>query len=306
VGKVIGLAFLELVKISDNVYSLRRRLLIIATLLLVLFLGITAIGLNNVFKKSVLNNAQDALQNQILLLIANVDVIDGQIIPPSLLAEPRLSQTDSNLFAQIIDQNNIVIWQSPSLLGEQLPLIGSSLGEFSFVEKVNWQAPIYSTSLGLEWETEAGDVPFVVQVSEHSAGYTNRLARYQKTFGIWLIVLGTALLILLLILFSWALKPLKKVSRQVAEIEQGERQRFDEDYPLEVSRLTQNLNQLLSFDEQRINQQKEVLGNLAHSLKTPIAVMKGLRFSDVNKVEANTQLGVMQNIIDYQLQSASK
>jgi len=142
-------------------------------------------------------------------------------------------------------------------------------------------------------------------VAEYSTVYTKRLARYQRTFGLWLSVLGAVLLILLLILFSWALKPLKKVSQQVNEIEQGQRQRFDEDYPLEVSRLTQNLNQLLAFDEQRINQQKEVLGNLAHSLKTPIAVMKGLNYSDVNKVEADTQLGVMQNIIDYQLQSAS-
>ena len=287
------------------VYSLRRRLLFFATLLLVLFLGITAIGLNKAFKKSVLSNAEDALQNQILLLIANVDVIDGSMVASDVLSEPRLTQTDSNLFAQIIGQDNKVIWRSPSLLDQQLPLLERALGEFQFFEKSDWHTPIYSTTLGLEWETEQGDIPFTIQVAEYSTVYTKRLARYQRTFGLWLSILGAVLLILLLILLGWALKPLKKVSKQVNEIEQGQRQRFDEDYPLEVSRLTQNLNQLLAFDEQRINQQKEVLGNLAHSLKTPIAVMKGLNYSDVNKVEADTQLGVMQNIIDYQLQSAS-
>jgi len=117
--------------------------------------------------------------------------------------------------------------------------------------------------------------------------------------------MGSSLLALLLLLLSWALRPLGRVTHQVAEIEQGLRQRFDEDYPSEVGRLTQNLNQLLSVEEQRINRQKEVLGNLAHSLKTPIAVLRGIEYGDVNKEEVATQLGSIQNIIDYQLQSAS-
>jgi len=240
------------------VYSLRRRLLIFAALLLVLFLGLTAVGLNNAFKKSVLSNAQDSLQNQVLLLVANIDVIDGELIAPQVLSEPRLSQTDSNLCAQIVDKDNNVLWRSPSLLGERLPLldVNHSLGEFRFFEQKGLPHPMYSVTFALEWETEEGDIPLIIQVSEHSDAYTARLARFQKTFGVWLAVLGVVLLVLLLILLGWVLRPLNKVALQVNEIEQGQRQRFDEDYPLEVSRLTQNLNQLLNFDEQRINQQQ--------------------------------------------------
>ena len=47
--------------------------------------------LNQSFEKSVLSNAEDALRNQILLLIANIDVIDDKIVAPPLLPEPRLS-----------------------------------------------------------------------------------------------------------------------------------------------------------------------------------------------------------------------
>ena len=266
-----------------------------------------ALALNNAFKKSVLSNAEDGLRNEVLLLISNIDVIDGEVQAPVIFSDPRLSQTDSNLFAQIVDANHNIVWRSPSLLDQQLPVMKDALGEFLFYEKVPWQGQpqIYSITLGLEWETEQGDIPFTVQVSEHSAAYLKRLARFQRTFGLGLLILGALLLVLLLSLLGWALKPLNKVAKQVSEIEAGQRQRFDEDYPREVSRLTQNLNQLLSFEEQRINRQKEVLGNLAHSLKTPIAVMKGFNFSDENKVEANTQLDTMQNIIEYQLQSAS-
>lgn len=293
-------------------YSLRRRLLISAALLLLFFLSAMALGLNNAFKQSVLSNAEDSLRNEILLLISNIDVIEGKVVAPDVLSEPRLSQMDSNLFAQIVGDNQQIIWRSPSLLDQGLPLLGPRLGEFVFYDSVDWQdqPAIYSMTLGVEWETEQGDIPFTVQVSEHALAYTKRLARYQQTFGLWLVILGIVLLALLLLLLNWALKPLSRVALQVNEIEAGQRQRFDEDYPQEVNRLTVNLNQLLQFDEQRINRQKEVLGNLAHSLKTPIAVLKGLDWRNnqedsSNQKEANEQLATMQNIIDYQLQSAS-
>lgn len=266
-----------------------------------------SVGLSRAFEKSVLSNAEDALRNQVLLLIANIDVVDNKIVVPPFLPEARLSQPDSSLFAQIQTKQQGVVWRSRSLLENQLPMLDNQLGNFEFYETVDWpdKPQIYSTTLGVEWETEEGDFPFIVQVAEHSEAYQKRLARYKRQVGIWMLVLGGSLLLLLLTLLGWALKPLNRVTRQVGEIEEGKRQRFDEDYPLEVSRLTQNLNQLLNFEEQRIGRQKEVLGNLAHSLKTPIAVLTGLKYSDKNESEARVQLSAMQNIIDYQLQSAS-
>jgi two-component system sensor histidine kinase PhoQ len=265
------------------------------------------VALNRAFERSVLSNAEDNLRNQILLLIANIEVVGGKVEVPDLLPEPRLGQIDSSLFAQVTVEGQGIVWRSASLLDSKMPILANSLGQFTFHQQFQWpqQAASYGTSLGVEWETEDGDFPFTVQIAEHSAFYTKRLTRYQRQVGLWLLVFGSALIALLLALLSWALKPLHRVTQQVGEIEEGNRQRFDEDYPLEVSRLTQNLNQLLNFDEQRITRQKEVLGNLAHSLKTPIAVLSGLRYSAETDVEAKRQLAVMQTIIDYQLQSAS-
>lgn len=272
-------------------------------------------ALNRAFESSVLSNAEDALRNQVLLLIANIDVVDGEVIVPSALPEPRLSQTDSNLYAQISivdNQNNSlpagkIVWRSRSLLDKELPSLASELGKFGFYQSPKWSGAtkIYATTLGVEWETDDRDFPFTVTIAEHSRSYTKRLRRYQRQVGLSLLVLGGALITLLLALLGWALKPLYRVTTQVGEIEEGERQRFDEDYPLEVSRLTQNLNQLLNVEEKRIDRQKEVLGNLAHSLKTPIAVLSGLNYPDEIDADAKQQLESMQTIIDYQLQSAS-
>jgi len=279
-------------------YSLRRRLLLTATVLLLLFLGGMTYALNRAFEDSVLSNAEDNLRNQILLLIANIDIIDDELVVPSALPEPRFGQLDSSLFAQISTvSSNIVssdsvrlesgsaslngmsiLWKSPSLLDLSLPDLSAGIGEFSFNRTVSWpdRPSSYATSLTLEWETESGTIPLTVVVLEHSSNYTKRLRRYQRQVGLGLLLLGGLLIALLLALLGWALNPLRRVTQQVGQIEAGDRQRFDEDYPIEVSRLTQNLNQLLAFDEQRVTRQREVLGNLAHSLKTPIAVLKGL------------------------------
>lgn len=295
------------VPLNFSRYSLRQRLLISASLLLLVFLGAMGIALNNAFEKSVLSNAEDGLKNQVLLLMANIDVEEGGIVAPTVLSEPRLSQTDSDLFAQISTPSQGLVWRSKSLLEAKLPQMIGDLGEFKFFEKPTWapQTPIYAVSFAAEWETDQGDIPLTIQVAESTVAYAARLAGYQKQIIVWLLGMGIALLTLLLLLLSWALQPLVRVTTQVGEIERGTRQHFDEDYPIEVNRLTQNLNQLLISEQQRIARQKDVLGNLAHSLKTPIAILSGLNYSALNRVEAERQLSAMQNIIDYQLQGAA-
>lgn len=264
-------------------------------------------GLNRAFEHSVLNAAKDALRNQVLLLISGLDVVDGEVEMPAVPAEPRLTQVDSSLFAQVLAADGRVIWRSTSLLDRTLPFQNSEQGQFLFMPDKDWQDNdmIYSMTLGVEWETQGQTIPLVVQVAEFATVYQKRLNRYQRQMSIWLIVLGGVLIVLLLSVLGWVLMPLEKVAQQVGQIEGGDRRRFDEDYPEEVSRLTQNLNQLLNSEEKRISRQKEVLGNLAHSLKTPLAVLKGLKFIGEAKQEADLQLDLMQDIIDYQLQSAT-
>ncbi|MBX2847629.1 MAG: hypothetical protein KTR16_04865 [Acidiferrobacterales bacterium] len=287
--------------------SLRRRLLVSAALLLLVFLGIMGLGLNSAFKESVLSNAEDALRNQIVLLLSNVDVVENRLMVANELLEARLLQADSDLFAQISSDANGILWTSESSLGLEMPVLLGSLGEFRFYPQFQWpdRPKMYAMSLNVEWETEQGDLPFTIQIAEKTLAYDQRLRDYRKQISLWLSVMGVSLLALLLALLSWALKPLVRVTQQVSEIEQGERKRFDEDYPAEVSRLTQNLNQLLNVEEQRISRQKQVLGNLAHSLKTPVAVLKGIKYSPESKDDVENQLDTIQNIIDYQLQSAS-
>ena len=287
--------------------ALQTRLFLIGLTLLLILLSIVGVGISRAFNDSVLANAQASLRNQVLLMLASIDVRDGAIEIPRVMPDPRLAQANSELFAQIRNTDGSVYWKSRSLLDDQiqesLPI--SSEIEFFTTAHLTNGLPVYSTALSVEWETELGVVPFLLQIAESKRAYSERIAEYNSRVLVMMALLGAVMLATLLLLFSWFLKPLKRITQEVSEVETGQRQSFNEDYPVELNQLTHNLNQLLDHEERRIQRQKEVLGNLAHSLKTPIAILNGLPFDQSSASEAQEQLAHMQTIIDYQLQSAS-
>ena len=223
------------------------------------------------------------------------------------MPDPRLSQTNSSLFAQIRNDDNRVLWRSASLLDDEIVVDEPATSEIKFHPqgRLSGSQKIYVTDLKVEWETADGVVPFTVQVAELQRGYRQRLAEYNRQVLTLLASLGALILAALALLFYWFLGPLNRIAEEVSEVESGKRREFNEDYPKELNQLTHNLNQLLDHEDRRIERHKEVLGNLAHSLKTPIAIMTGLKFAPDTEVDAREQLMQMQAIIDYQLNSAS-
>ena len=87
---------------------------------------------------------------------------------------------------------------------------------------------------------------------------------------------GLALLLVatLALLLRWLLKPVRRLEREIKEVEAGKREQLGEAWPRELAAVTSNLNALLEGERTRIKRYRDTLGNLAHSLKTPLAVMR--------------------------------
>ncbi|MEZ5945925.1 MAG: ATP-binding protein [Hyphomonas sp.] len=81
----------------------------------------------------------------------------------------------------------------------------------------------------------------------------------------------------------YSLQPLKKLGHDIAEIREGTRLKLPDDYPSEVQPLTQELNLLIDHNQEVVERARTHVGNLAHALKTPIAVLK-------NEAKGETQL----------------
>jgi len=118
--------------------------------------------------------------------------------------------------------------------------------------------------------------------------------------GSTLLLLGVQALILL-----WGLQPLRKLAGEISAIESGAREGLTGDYPQEVQGITESLTTLLSSERKRRERARNTLSDLAHSLKTPLAV---IRSADVTGPDypalVNEQTQQMEQTVSYQLQRA--
>jgi two-component system sensor histidine kinase PhoQ len=106
----------------------------------------------------------------------------------------------------------------------------------------------------------------------------------------------------------WGLQPLKRVITELNAIESGNQDRITKEYPNEILRLTDNINGLLEHEHTQQTRYRNALADLAHSLKTPLAVLNGAltELSDKQqKQNLQEQVQRMDNIIGHQLQRAA-
>jgi len=73
-----------------------------------------------------------------------------------------------------------------------------------------------------------------------------------------------------------ALRPLERARQQIAQLQQGQRQQLDQQAPVELQPLVEQINHLLSHTEETLQRSRHALGNLGHALKTPLAVLGSL------------------------------
>jgi two-component system sensor histidine kinase PhoQ len=123
----------------------------------------------------------------------------------------------------------------------------------------------------------------------------------------WFVGLAVLLVATLALLLRWLLKPVRRLEREIKQVEGGEREQLGEGWPRELAAVTSNLNALLEAERTRIKRYRDTLGNLAHSLKTPLAVMR----QSLGHVEPGTRAALdaeidrMSGTIEHQMQRAA-
>ncbi len=302
---------------SQSHYSLQTRLLYAFSLLLFIFLGLTGLVLDSAFRRSIEAGAADRLQVQVYLLLGAAEEEDGEFYLLQDLQEPRFGQLDSGLYGFISSSERGELWRSQSatalmladnsFLTEQLD-VGST--SFSLVEG-NEKSEYFVLSYGILWEDGRSEYKF--SIVEDVTPYYSEISNFQTSLWSWLGGVALLLLILQFVLLRWGLSPLKRMESNLKEIENGNADKLTGDYPLELSGVTHNLNLLIESERRQQAKYRTTLGDLAHSLKTPLAVIVGVvsDFSSENAAKVSSQLETvkeqvdrMSQIVNYQLQRA--
>ena len=295
--------------------SFSNRLLLAVSLVLAAFLGLSAISLNNAFKASADKAQYQRLQNYVYSLLSAAEFSNSGLVKmPSKLAEPEFSIPNSGLYAQISTGQNI-IWQSASSLGRFLglpehPDPDGPSNEHISVLSINNEGKFINLSYGIVWENDFGqEFKYTINIAEALSAIEHEKAEFQRSLWYWLGGTGLMLLIAQAFILRWSLRPLHDVADDLHAIESGDKKRLSSDYPAELNPLTRNINALLDHEQSRRERYKNSLADLAHSLKTPLAVLRGELENNTKTADLRTtadeQLNRISDLVDYQLQRAS-
>ncbi|MEO5343370.1 MAG: ATP-binding protein [Gammaproteobacteria bacterium SHHR-1] len=253
--------------------SLHRRLSLATLALLLLFLGLTGWLLSSAQQRSLEVEIRNRLLGHVYALLGEARE-DGQggLGLPDQPADPRLSQTDSGLQAELADDNGQILWRSGSLLGlETPPMPRLAAGE----QRFGRDADGYRLLFGLEWETQQGALrPYVLRIGLQAQQVDQQLRQFRVWLWLGLLLLGLVLLVLQGLLLRWGLAPLRRIARAVSEIEAGRAGRIGGDYPAELQPLADNLNSLMAHNRAQQERYRTSLDDLAHSIKTPLALLQ--------------------------------
>ncbi len=290
--------------------SLRARLILAASFVLTVFILFAGYALDRAFYDSAQKNLHENLHTQLTLLMASTELTpENDIDMPARLLETKFSLPSSGLYAIIVDDKGNVVWKSLSTVGVKLPSPQTlEAGVQTLVKTQIDKEEFYTQSYGINWYTPKGQVPLTFNVISELHGFNQQIAGYRQTLWGWLFGLAAILLLAQLTILFWGLMPLRRVVTELNAIESGQQERITQNYPTEILRLTDNINGLLEHEHTQQTRYRHALADLAHSLKTPLAVLNGglVELNDAKiKTQIEEQVQRMDHIIGHQLQRAA-
>ena len=266
--------------------SLRLRLVVLAVLLLTISLGLVGFALDASFHRSSEAGLRSRMESLVYLVLAATEVADdGSMVVDDDPGDPRLGQPGSGIYA--IVQGDRDQWAAPSSLGVNLPSVPKiRAGESDFMTPSGGPG-FYTFPYGVSWELpESRMLPVTVTILVDPRELQQELKAFR--IGLWksLGATGFILVIAQLVLLTLGLRPLRSITQDISAVESGKLERLEGNYPRELEPLKRNLNHLLDTEKANQTRYRNALDSLAHSLKTPLSVIRASLGADSSEKTA--------------------
>ncbi len=289
--------------------SLRARLMVGAVLWI--GLGVATAG---VFISALFRTHVTELVNQ--ELVGHLDELerllirtpDGGITLSRRLSDPRFAQPGAGYYWQV-DRDGAKVLRSPSLGERQMLPQPTAAAKTRLVRVVEpgptGPAIVYERA----WRPDP-DHRFVMQVFADQRIVDDVLTHFDRALAASLGLLALALVIAAVLQIRFGLTPLRALRRALTQLRHGDADALKGRFPSEVQPLVDDLDHVLTANVAMVRRARTQAGNLAHGLKTPLAVLsdEARRLRSRGELESarvlTEQCDRMARHIDHQLARA--
>ena len=290
--------------------SLAVRLFFSATVWIILTLLAAGLLLSDLNKKTNFEAFDDRLNLLLETLIgaSRVDSSDS-ITVISSIGDPRFFQPYSGWYWQVSNGAKTLsrsrsMWDQvftadKRLIGGRSEFIGS----LNNSEKKNMLIETKKLHI-IERQISFPGIsnPLIFMVSGDTQEYRDNIKKFNDTLFVTLVVLGVGLMIAVFLQVNYGLLPLNKIKQALFKIRNGDKEKLEAQYPMEVQPLASEINELLEHNAKIVDRAKTHVGNLAHVLKTPLEVISNEAGKDDGVLRS--QVSLMQKHIDRYLKKA--
>ena len=290
--------------------SLAVRLFFSATVWIMLTLVSAGLLLSDLNQNSNFKAFDDRLNLSLETLIgaSRLDSSDG-ITVVSTIGDPRYFQPYSGWYWQINDGAKTLarsrsMWDQvftidKRLIGGRSQFVSQVQSNDKQVKKIE-KKKLHIIQREISFPGYKNTVTFTV--SGDTQEYQDNIKKFDNTLSTILIALGVGLMFAVFLQVNFGLLPLNKIKTALFKIRNGDEKNLQDPYPLEVQPLATEINNLLEHNEKIIERAKTHVGNLAHVLKTPLAVVSN-EIDGKDKILSN-QVQLMKRQIDRYLKKA--
>lgn len=254
---------------------------------LVLALVTTGVLLTDLYSRTLDSTLTDTLDFHVEslagALLETGDPQDNDIA----LADPRFERPRSGWYWIIRGEEGGLLNLSTSVVGLDLPGVGTAADDMGrSTEVIN--DPFGTQLRMVERSVTLDETTYRITVAGNLTEVLELVAEFRGQTFIVLGAVGIMLAIMSAIVARIALRPIARLSKAVEAVREGESAEVSGTYPTEIAPLAEEVNELLRSNVQIIERARNQVGNLAHGLKTPIAVLRN---------EAHARKGALADIV---------
>jgi signal transduction histidine kinase len=240
---------------------------------LVLALAGTAVLLTDLYSRALDANLTNQLKFDIdTLSSATLDSTEPNFADVSV-TDPRFNRASTGWYWVIRSDTNDVLATSHSVVGTTPPKLG---GNF---DRDNYRSDVLTDEAGnrlraIERSVTSNGRPIHIMVTGNLDENQALVGQFRGQTLTVLSAVGIALAIMSGIVARLALRPIGRLERAIEMVREGDSETITGSYPREIAPLADEVNELLRSNTQILERARNQVGNLAHGLKTPLAVLR--------------------------------